>query len=499
MGSSLSQPTSPQSEPAWSPPYSRRSTLDLVQACVLTLILCSWTTIHPDFSSKWRHTWRDKLFQTLFAIIAPEHFLWKAFSQLWESRRICLELKKLKLESVGQRVSPDEEPAPTVQSLPVPKDPVVFPANPSPANPETHFTNDQGHNLNARRASMENTGRGLWHNVCETWRIVFPLELELGFYIDMGGLELVPDGTELPPGFSGILTPRGGIELARYGLLPPVPSELITSDRLAKSLVCLQAGWMVIQCIARVAQSLPLTLLELHTLIQTIYAIFMYFLWFKKPYNLKIPTRVRVDERMLQELMKIYETYVHALEQRNEHYPPYGFTKLAQPTSLSVSTSRLPQFLQGLSHSPNYWLLSSIYGGLHLPVWKGHFPSNLERILWIASALSLVGLPFFYFCVESLFCWLGRLYSPSARVSKMYPTLFFNGELPYRSFLDDLRSGGKWGWLVLCQLLLILQPIGLVCVLLARTYLVVESFASLRNLPLGSYNDVRWVSFIPHF
>ena len=220
------KPISP-SEPAWSPPDSRRSTLDLVQSCIFTLILCSWTAVHPDIPPQEKKRWWKyrKLLDALWAIVMPEYFLWLAFDELWESRLICLELKELESTRTEQSDSPEGKPAPTVQSLPESKDiEDVCPANPSHANPEMHGTNHQDQSRIAHAI-----GRfvfcGLWPIVYKTWRKVFPCELERGFYIEMGGYEIVSDSAEkvvLPYGFEGRVTSRGAMELAWHDLLPKV-------------------------------------------------------------------------------------------------------------------------------------------------------------------------------------------------------------------------------------------------------------------------------------
>jgi hypothetical protein len=50
-------------------------------------------------------------------------------------------------------------------------------------------------------------------------------------------------------------------------------------DILAKSLVCLQVSWMVIQCIGRRAVGLPISLLEIHVLFHAACALCLYALW----------------------------------------------------------------------------------------------------------------------------------------------------------------------------------------------------------------------------
>jgi hypothetical protein len=53
------------------------------------------------------------------------------------------------------------------------------------------------------------------------------------------------------------------------------------ADTLQKVLVLIQVSWMVIQCTARRISDLPLTLLEIHTLVHVVCAIILYACWFQ--------------------------------------------------------------------------------------------------------------------------------------------------------------------------------------------------------------------------
>lgn len=53
------------------------------------------------------------------------------------------------------------------------------------------------------------------------------------------------------------------------------------ADTLQKALVLIQVSWMVIQYIARKASNLPLTLLEIHTMVHVVCAIILYACWFQ--------------------------------------------------------------------------------------------------------------------------------------------------------------------------------------------------------------------------
>jgi hypothetical protein len=67
------------------------------------------------------------------------------------------------------------------------------------------------------------------------------------------------------------------------------------ADNLAKALVCVQVGWMVVQVTARVVLGLPVTLLEVNTLGHVLCALVIYVLWWHKPRLVREPTRLEGD------------------------------------------------------------------------------------------------------------------------------------------------------------------------------------------------------------
>jgi hypothetical protein len=81
------------------------------------------------------------------------------------------------------------------------------------------------------------------------------------------------------------LTPRGILDLARLGhwqyISPQRISDRSKADGLRKSLVLIQVLWMLASCVARKANGLPLTLLEVHTMVHVVCAFVMYAFWFQ--------------------------------------------------------------------------------------------------------------------------------------------------------------------------------------------------------------------------
>ena len=81
------------------------------------------------------------------------------------------------------------------------------------------------------------------------------------------------------------LSTSGVLQLAELGHFITV-SEQAIEDRskanlLQKFLVITQVGWMAVQCAVRTAWGLPISLLEVHTLVHVVCALALYAFWFK--------------------------------------------------------------------------------------------------------------------------------------------------------------------------------------------------------------------------
>jgi hypothetical protein len=105
----------------------------------------------------------------------------------------------------------------------------------------------------------------------------------------MGGL--VVDIRDLSDDYKEVTLTTEGVrmlaEFERY--FPPEVTQDTIQDKskaglIQKGLVIIQVGWMVIQCIARRAYGLPLTLLEVHTLVHVVCALIMYLFWIEVSY-----------------------------------------------------------------------------------------------------------------------------------------------------------------------------------------------------------------------
>lgn len=85
------------------------------------------------------------------------------------------------------------------------------------------------------------------------------------------------------------LTPEAVLELARRGHFLRLERDTISNkseaDVLAKSLVCIQVLWFLVQCLARKYVGYPLSILEIHTFVHVVCAMLMYSLWFQVSFH----------------------------------------------------------------------------------------------------------------------------------------------------------------------------------------------------------------------
>lgn len=92
----------------------------------------------------------------------------------------------------------------------------------------------------------------------------------------------------MPHPLSARLSPEGVIKLAKRGHWINIPRSKIRdkskANSIQKALVFIQVSWMVGQCIARKINQLPLTILEVHTMVHVVCAIFLYVCWLKVGY-----------------------------------------------------------------------------------------------------------------------------------------------------------------------------------------------------------------------
>ncbi|OCL10417.1 hypothetical protein AOQ84DRAFT_374944 [Glonium stellatum] len=274
---------------AWVDAPNIRGTSDLLLSCLTTLALCAWTAYHPNIHPKTNffHTSFCRLKWMTVAIFAPELVLLCAWDQRWTAQ-----ILKRDINTIGAATSVSvslNDVKPTVESRISSK----VETNESSGGTEIELGVNQGqtpieqHSSPTKNADYSST------------KSFAPWTNEQAFFAICGGFAV--DSTTFWPQKRLTFTPDGLIELAKLGLLPDVSAATVTdkskADTGAKVLVCVQVGWFLIQSLARLAQHLPLTLLEVHVLAHVACAFLMYFLWLDKPYDAGHPI-ICQDERV---------------------------------------------------------------------------------------------------------------------------------------------------------------------------------------------------------
>lgn len=131
------------------------------------------------------------------------------------------------------------------------------------------------------------------------------------------------------------LTAEGLLFLLRHDpdLVPNLSKRDILDkskqNALAKTIVCIQGLWFCMQCVARVSQSIPLSLLELNTFTHVICAFLTYALWWNKPLDVEEPTLIQGENMnaiCAYMWMASYASYIHGGSGNSEfesiHYRP---------------------------------------------------------------------------------------------------------------------------------------------------------------------------------
>jgi hypothetical protein len=206
-----------------------RGTISLLISCMLTLVLCVWSALHLNVPGP-NHTWaKDVWLNTrwiIAGIYAPELVVFVAWRQ-WCSARLLQQVINEETRALARGGGGDND--------------------------------EDGSSYKARKM--------------RTWTMTDCFFASTGgFAFEIDELDTGRDGNDDERRVSQrlTLTARGMALLARCGHIPDIDEEDIRdkskANNLAKSMVIIQATWMLIQAIGRLAARLPVTPLEVNTI-----------------------------------------------------------------------------------------------------------------------------------------------------------------------------------------------------------------------------------------
>jgi hypothetical protein len=152
-------------------------------------------------------------------------------------------------------------------------------------------------------------------------------------------------------------------------------------------------------------------------------------------------------------------------------------------------------------------IMGLAYGGLHCLAWNALFSSDLERLFWRVSSLTIastgvmIALVFIWFVLPSfsqgflvvVFKWIEKLVKDVNRSFKIHPYV----GIGYRCVFIPLGVIGAILLFVLPLLLDLAVCAFIIFYILARAYLVVECFINVAHLPGGAYQRPQWSQYVP--
>ncbi|QDS72988.1 hypothetical protein FKW77_008877 [Venturia effusa] len=263
--------------PPWVSTPNVRGTADIVFTCLATISLCVYTALHLNVP-KQGSTAVDELLRkakwVAVGIFAPEVVVYSAFVQLRTVIVFRNSMQKI-LQKVDIEAANESATSPTKKKD---ETEAIKEMDAQHSDPLMKYM-VKGHSTPSREA-------------------IFPdkqVSWTYAWYVIMGGFIL--DVSPLHDNY-GVMTlsHHAVLALAKDRLFPPMLDHSIhdksKADYLAKALVFFQVSFLLVQTIARRVQALPISLLEIHTLVHVVCAVCMYVAWLGKPLDIKDPTDI---------------------------------------------------------------------------------------------------------------------------------------------------------------------------------------------------------------
>ncbi|KAF8646096.1 hypothetical protein AX16_007383 [Volvariella volvacea WC 439] len=289
-----------------------------------------------------------------------------------------------------------------------------------------------------------------------------------GFFMIMGGLMREDEGAYKVV----TIDEDGDVEVGgvwkKEGIIFPTISEEEIQDKakgdfLSKLVVIIQTSWFVVQCIARHAQGLVITELELVTLAFATLNVITYFLWWSKPLNAGYPIYFKKDGSRTSGPMKIAKDNLGVSDRggySKENPGRYG---------AGISDRGTPDMAVQETIFRNVFSLMRDVRGYPGQRFAFLFPTVIERDMWRVSSIIVTVEP--------------------ALIAGDVFLNWVNDEHPRFETLIVFIG-------VPIEFLAVF--IGPILYIAARVVLLVLSLFSLRDLPPSAHQNVQWSDYIPH-
>lgn len=424
-------------------PDDGRGTASILWQCLSTIFLCLVVIPHLNTPPKLlsvSQSLRRRINWVIMGFFAPELICVNAVEQYWNARqfrnRVALQGIKLSLRQ-SFFVALGGLGFRTLIDSPsdVPKN--VKPAHSQLKHPGEDVTEQSKKEVTASSTTVED-----------------PVENKLPEAPKPKGEDIIRIYGRKPPGFQIVPAKNWEQDALRFCAHHcPTDDEiqaLAKEDTVGKLVTFLQALWTLCQIIARRCLGIHVSLLEYLTPAYLVLSTISYAAWFGKPYNVE-------------------HIFVRAVRGDTDDL-------------------LLPAFLNGDGDAPQLWCTTNAEGGwLELDdIGDAVEVDRSDSISLPLSGIIFSGIPFLAWnhsfpTVAELWLWRANCIS----VGALLPV-----------FVLLLWKKLKYGWNAV-------DPwISLFCLVLysfGRLYLLLECFIELRSAPVGIYQSVDWIKYLPHF
>jgi hypothetical protein len=432
-----------------------RGTFDILYGCLITTFLCSWSALFlhiPAHCERPLAFVAHKLRWLVFALAFPEMITGMAAEQWRSACQSVEDFSRLgkRWESVSHFYQPSE------------------------------FLSQVRENLLRQQNA--------------------PWTMRHAFFADMGGFWLdCPDCRPFPVDAHQLF-----YMVENYHLQYPDVQERTIEDRnkadgFARAITLAQIVWFLVQSLGRWMQSLDLSTIELSTLAFIFCTLNTFYFWRHKPLDVVTPIVLSCSVPIEEIVAKAGKGSLNSYSQTPLDFvkPPVSRSSLCAPFWFGIKIvvdwrqrdESLPirSFENSRTTPPRgittgdllfAIVFSFSYFGIHLAGWNFIFPSRTEQTLWRISSLALLGLLVFY---------LAAVVFGTVAAGWIARTFFDNDK--------ETTILGVGSLLSRRTAILFHAPV-VAAYALARAYIIVEGFVSLRTLSFTAFASVDWSKFV---
>lgn len=338
--------------------------------------------------------------------------------------------------------------------------------------------------------------------------------LRHAFFADMGGILLQPMESK-----AFLVNSRQLAYLVQGGYVryPEISEAEIwdksKADTMTKGITLVQASWLVVQLCGRAVEGLAVTTLELSATAIVFCTFGTFICWLHKPSDVQKGITISSKATTSQILRDAGE----AASEPYRHTPLDFVAKQSFTCSYDVMGwfgMRCDSRERPLRRFPNdrfpnistyekfaLFCMTLAYAAFHLIGWAFEFPTRVELLLWRISSLIVTG--------TTLFFWIFETVAARHRFGRWDKYLIWlhlkqaSPDLPIAEAKnpdddDAFEQEQKKSKPLLIWEIALIMPVVFIYVA-ARTYVIVEVFASLRALPPAVFVTVDFTQVFPHW